>query len=117
MVCPSNPLLIVFKRTGGKLWLKPWGFTGLTQTRKENRKTARAVEATNRQVLFDANRSHWDHLAAAGALPHWGESAEKTRLRKLAANRKWALWKAVSGAHLPHLVNLHNNIVSESSRA
>ena len=114
MVCVSNSLFIVFKRTGGRAWLKPWGFTGLTQTQKANHGKQREVETSNRNVLRIAEASHWDLLDSLGAAPPWGESIEKTRLRKLGANQKLKLWNSVASQIIPSILRLQQHIVEEA---
>ena len=116
MVSVSSTLLIVFKRTGGRAWLKPWGFTGLTQTRKSNRRKQAARFAANREALSQLEAAHWAALEAAGETPHWGEGKEVVRQRKLDASRKWALWQATQQRYFPQLELLHSSIVSESAR-
>jgi len=34
----TAPLLVVYKKTGGRLWNKPWGLPPLTKTQIRNRK-------------------------------------------------------------------------------
>lgn len=115
MVSPSSPLLIVLKRTGGKAWLKPWGYTGLTQTQKANKRQRLRLHAKNRDTLRAAEQRQWNILENAGQLPHWGESAEVARRRKLAADRRWSLWKAVCKQHVPSLEALRSAIATETA--
>jgi hypothetical protein len=112
----SSALLIVFKRTGGRAWLKPWGFKGLTQTQKANRRKRGKAIANNREVLTLASNAQWSALRAAGELPHWGEGAEVIRQRKLNADRKWRLWRAVSARYMPTLQSIENQIIRETNR-
>lgn len=39
----TAPLLVVFKRTGGRLWNKPWGLPPLTKTQLRTRKKEKAI--------------------------------------------------------------------------
>lgn len=117
MVCASSPLLIVFKRTGGRAWLKPWGFKGHTQTQKSTRRHQQKRLASNADALREAETAHWAHLEATGTLPHWGESVEQVRQRKLSADRKWTLWQAASKRYLPQLQSLHDSILQETRRS
>ena len=45
MVSVTRAVFIVFKTTGGRLWNKPWGRPGMTQTMKANRKKNLLQEA------------------------------------------------------------------------
>jgi hypothetical protein len=116
MVSASNALLIVFKRTGGRAWLKPWGFKGLEQTQKRNRRKDRHRLVCNADTLRIAEKAHWDRLDAEGALPHWGESKERVRQRKLRAHRKWELWLGVQEKLFPPLKAMHESILEEARR-
>ena len=116
MVSATNLALIVFKRTGGRAWLKPWGFKGETQTQKANRRKELVRFASNRYALKEAELSHWAHLEATSQLPHWGESAEKVRQRKLDATRKASLWKATQHLYLPRIIAIQQAIAAESAR-
>ena len=117
MVSASSVALIVFKRTGGRAWLKPWGFTGLTQTQKANRRHSAARFAANREALREAEASHWQHLESTDTLPHWGESHERVRQRKLDARRKDLLWKAATERYYPRLQALQAAIAAEAGGA
>ena len=44
MVTVSSVLCVVFKRTGGKLWNKPWGLPPLSPTQKRNRLKERRLQ-------------------------------------------------------------------------
>ena len=116
MVSATNIALIVFKRTGGRAWLKPWGFKGETQTQKANRRKELVRFAANRHALKEAETAHWAHLQATGQLPHWGESIEKVRQRKLDARRKASLWKATQQLYLPRIAAIQQAIAAEASR-
>jgi hypothetical protein len=116
MVSASSLLLIVFKRTGGRAWLKPWGFTGHTQTQKATRRKQNRRFVANRDALRQATEAHWESLAASGSLPSWGESRETVRQRKLDARRKWYLWQATQARYFPLLETLHASIERESKR-
>jgi hypothetical protein len=116
MVSSSNVLLIVFKRTGGRAWLKPWGFKGLTKTQKRNRRQQRHNLACNADTLRTAKNAHLEQLEVEGRLPHWGESKEQVRQRKLDAHRKWVLWQAVQQKYLAPLQALHESILKEANR-
>ena len=116
MVSASSTLLIVFKRTGGRAWLKPWGFKGLTQTQKANRRKQDRRLAANRSALKDLENVHWAALHSAGELPHWGESKETIRQRKLDARRKALLWQAAQQRYFPQLERLQSSIIAECDR-
>ena len=116
LISSSTKLLIVFKRTGGRAWLKPWGYTGLTQTQKTRRRRKENRAAANRAVLREAEASHWEHLYATGQLPHWGVSNEQVRQGKLDSKRRWLLWRATAAKYMPDLVFLHELVKKESSR-
>lgn len=116
LISSSAQLLIVFKRTGGRAWLKPWGYTGLTQPQKSRRRRKEKRAAANRAVLYEAEASHWDHLKATGQIPHWGVSNETIRQAKLDTKRRWLLWRATSAKYLPDLVYLQDLIKREASR-
>lgn len=117
MVRCSSPLLIVFKRTGGRQWLKPWGHPGLTKHQKARKRRRDRRSAENRAALTVAEQSHWQYLRETGQTPHWGESAEIVRQRKLQADQRWRYWKATRDKYLPSLSSLHQAILQESSRA
>jgi hypothetical protein len=116
MVSATHVALIVFKRTGGRAWLKPWGFTGFNQTQKATRRKQNARFARNRDALRQAEDAHWQHLEATSTLPHWGESHERVRQRKLDSRRKNLLWKAARDRYLPRINALFDAIQQESSR-
>lgn len=116
MVSASAAALIVFKRTGGRAWLKPWGFTGLTQTQKATRRHQEVRFASNRDALRQAENSHWQQLEASGELPHWGESHEKVRQRKLSSHRKDLLWRAAGERYFPKLRALQADIEQEARK-
>lgn len=117
MVRCSTPLLIVFKRTGGRQWLKPWGHTGLSKHQKTRQRRRHRRSAENRAVLSFAEQSHWQHLRETDQKPHWGESAEIVRQRKLQSDHRWRLWKATRERYLPSLSVLQQAITQESQRS
>ena len=116
MVSATSVALIVFKRTGGRAWLKPWGFTGHTQTQKANRRQILVRFAANRDALKQSEQAHWGHLEATGQLPHWGESTERVRQRKLDSRRKASLWKATQQLYLPRIAAIQQAIAAEVAR-
>lgn len=116
LISCSATLLIVFKRTGGRAWLKPWGFTGLTQPQKARRRRKEKVAAANRAVLDEAEASHWAHINATGQVPHWGLSNEQVRQSKLDTKRRWLLWKATAAKYLPDIAYLQNLVQRETAR-
>jgi hypothetical protein len=116
MVRCSTPLLIVFKRTGGRAWLKKWGFKGLSREQKANRRKSEIKLLFNRLALEYADQSHWAYLEETGQKPHWGESKEVVRQRKLDDQRRWELWRATREKYLPDLEQLIASINLETKR-
>lgn len=67
MVFVSKIAEVVFKRTGGRLWNKPWGLPKVTQTRKANRRRANNLIRQNQDVLKEAAAKDPQKLATAAA--------------------------------------------------
>lgn len=51
MVTVSSVLCVVFKRTGGRLWNKPWGLPPLSPTQKRNRLKERRKQQAVASIL------------------------------------------------------------------
>ena len=51
MVTVSSVLCVVYKRTGGKLWNKPWGLPPLSKTQKRNRLESRRQQQSVVSIL------------------------------------------------------------------
>jgi hypothetical protein len=116
LISSSAYLLIVFKRTGGRQWLKPWGFTGLSQHQKARKRRQKRRADANRAVLSEAETSHWEHITETGQLPHWGVSNEQIRQAKLDTKRRWLLWRATESKYLPGIAYLQQIIDREATR-
>lgn len=54
MVFGTRALSVVYKKTGGRLWNKPWGLPSPTRTQKANRRKQRQDEQSVAAILKEA---------------------------------------------------------------